>query len=396
MQNITLNRTSTATTQSVNLPAHNFIAIDLHSNTAVVCVKVNAVDQHGIVIGKTIHRSTVSIYDGLDAFIKLMEKFCQGQQHTAIVESTYNWYSLADAFEERGWVLRIADPSTVSQANIKASDDKTDADYLAERLRVGAIKTYAPLSKNKRAIRDLCRVRMSLVQNRASAKITLVNMFRNHLSTPASVNDLVDRALEAGVAGDFVDPATFTEFDTLFTQIKAAVFVNEILHLTKLINWLDSKIQAECKEDELARLCRSIPGCGPVLSSVISTEIGNMDRFKAAGDFVSYCRLCSTSKLSNGKSKGMGNAKNGNAYLSWAFTEVAQHALSNKTIKRKFEKLLDKYNGLRVKAIRTLAAKIARAAFYVLKNKQVFELRRCFSQTRTRKAKTTMAPVPAN
>ena len=85
-----------------------------------------------------------------------------------------------------------------------------------------------------------------------------------------------------------------------------------------------------------------------------------MQRFKSAGDFVSYCRLCSTSKLSNGKSKGLGNAKNGNAYLSWAFTEVAQYASRNPVIREILQRLLRKYGGLRVKAIRTLAAKIAR------------------------------------
>jgi len=32
----------------------------------------------------------------------------------------------------RGWNMRLADPNTVSQASIKAANDRTDADYLAE------------------------------------------------------------------------------------------------------------------------------------------------------------------------------------------------------------------------------------------------------------------------
>lgn len=124
-----------------------------------------------------------------------------------------------------------------------------------------------------------------------------------------------------------------------------------------MIEECNAEIQKQCKDQELVKLCKTIPGCGPVLSAVICTEIGTMQRFKSAGDFVSYCRLCSTSKLSNGKSKGLGNAKNGNAYLSWAFTEVAQYASRNPVIREILQRLLRKYGGLRVKVIRTLAPK---------------------------------------
>ncbi len=48
-----------------------------------------------------------------------------------------------------------------------------------------------------------------------------------------------------------------------------------------------------------------------------------MSRFANAKDFVSYCCLAPVARLSDGKSRGMGNAKNGNAYLSRAMTEPA-------------------------------------------------------------------------
>lgn len=136
--------------------------------------------------------------------------------------------------------------------------------------------------------------------------------------------------------------------------------------------------QVNANQSSLTSYAIRIPRCGHVLAAVVATEIGSMERFAGAADFVSYCRLCSTSKLSNGKSKGLGNAKNGNAYLSWAFTEIAQHALKNKAIRAVFDRLLKKYHGLRVKAIRTLATKIVRAAYYVLKNEKPFELVKCF------------------
>lgn len=48
-----------------------------------------------------------------------------------------------------------------------------------------------------------------------------------------------------------------------------------------------------------------------MLSTIIATEVGDIRRFASAKNFQSYCRLAPTYKLSNGKSKGLGNAKMG-------------------------------------------------------------------------------------
>lgn len=160
-------------TANISVPQKNFTAIDLHSDNAVICVRRNALNKAGELVGKNICCGRVSIRDGLDSFVKALLPYCQDFDHVAVVESTYNWYCLADVFEERGWLLRIADPSTVSQANLKSSDDRTDAQYLAERLRVGSLKHYLPLSYSSRALWDLCRYRMAMVQDCASLKIKL-------------------------------------------------------------------------------------------------------------------------------------------------------------------------------------------------------------------------------
>lgn len=71
-----------------------------------------------------------------------------------IVESTYNWYFLADEAEKKGWNMRLADPSTVSANKIKAANDETDAEFLAERLRTNTVKTTPILTHDERARRD--------------------------------------------------------------------------------------------------------------------------------------------------------------------------------------------------------------------------------------------------
>ena len=73
----------------------------------------------------------------------------------------------------------------------------------------------------------------------------------------------------------------------------------------------------------------TIPGIGSILALTISLETGPIDRFETVGNYASYCRKVPSAWLSNNKRKGKGNCKNGNRYLSWAFTEAAEYARRN-------------------------------------------------------------------
>jgi transposase len=49
------------------------------------------------------------------------------------------------------------------------------------------------------------------------------------------------------------------------------------------------------------RLLNTVVGIGPVLALVIALEIGDINRFRSAGDFASYCRLVDSKRTSNSK-----------------------------------------------------------------------------------------------
>ena len=77
-------------TANISVPQKNFIAIDLHSDNAVICVRRNALNKAGELVSKNIWCGRVSIRDGLDNFIKALLPYCQDFDHVAVVESTYN------------------------------------------------------------------------------------------------------------------------------------------------------------------------------------------------------------------------------------------------------------------------------------------------------------------
>ena len=379
-----MNHSTTPQTEQ-NLFAHYYIGQDLHQDNVVVHVCRNEFS-NGSIRSKTILSKKFSIVgpEAIAAYFKALEPYCFNQPHTAIVESTYNWYWMADGFESRGWNLLLADPSTVSRANIKYADDYTDAAYLAECLRTGSLRTTWVMPKDDRAIRDLARYRMTLVEDRARLKTIIVNMITNHLSIKLTSDKLIreiDKSVEAAIESpseEVAQQVLATYFDHRLVRIKVGSLLNRIRFLATEIGQLDQELLSLLKPNLYSKSLQTIKGCGFVTSMIIALEIGEIERFNTHKDFVSYCRLAPTSKLSNGKSKGVGNAKNGNAYLSWAFTELANLVVRfNPEAKRYYDRLFNR-SRLRVKAIRSLAAKMARAIFMMLKHGETFDLKRCF------------------
>jgi transposase len=117
---------------------------------------------------------------------------------------------------------------------------------------------------------------------------------------------------------------------------------------------------------------------GPILALTIMLETGDITRFPHVGDYASYCRLVKTERLSNGKRKGEGNRKCGNKYLSWAYSEAAHFAVRYEPLaKRFYERKQAKTNG--IVAIRATAHKLARAAYYMLREQKPFEASRLFA-----------------
>jgi transposase len=158
--------------------------------------------------------------------------------------------------------------------------------------------------------------------------------------------------------------------------VKANVSV--IQTLSAQIELIERRLQERVKVRADYALLTSVPGIGRILATTILLETGPIDRFASVGHFASYARCVDSQRISNGRKKGEGNTKNGNKYLAWAFVEAAHFALRYcAEAKRFYERKKSKTNN--VVAIKALAHKLARASFHVLKERQPFEMTRCFA-----------------
>jgi transposase len=286
-----------------------------------------------------------------------------------VVESTYNWYWLVDGLMAAGYDVRLANTVAMKRYDgLKHSDDETDAAHLAHLLRLGILPTGYIHPPAERALRDLARKRVQLVRSRTQHVLAVENILARSSGSRPSAAAIKRLGAE--------------EIDTLELVPDVALAVQANLAVIATLNLEIGKLEARLLESvvlrpDYARLL-SIPGIGKVLATVIMLETGDIHRFAQVGNFASYARCVDSARYSNGKKKGEGNTKNGNAYLVWAFIEAANFARRySDEAKRFFERKKAKTNS--VVATKALAHKLARASYHMLKEGQPFDVKRCFA-----------------
>lgn len=105
-----------------------------------------------------------------------LEPFHDGVVGVA-VESTFNWYWVVDALMEAGYQVHLANPAAIQKyKGLKYVDDKSEALWLAEMLRLGILPEGYIYPSADRPVRDLLRKQAHLVKIRTSLINSLDNI----------------------------------------------------------------------------------------------------------------------------------------------------------------------------------------------------------------------------
>jgi len=335
-----------------------YCGIDLHSNNSVVVIsdetdqmlysKRHPNDLAQILAALAMHRAELS---------------------GVVVESTFNWYWLVDGLQEAGYRVHLANTTAIKQYDgLKHRGDESDARHLAHLLRLGLLPQGHIMPKAARAVRDLARKRMQLVQQRTAQILSIESSLSRHTGGRISSNS-IKRLQETDLT-----QMRLGEMQTL--GLKANVAVMQALQTQ--IDSLEKVLAKHCRTQPGYRLLKTVDGIGVVLAAVILLETGEIERFADVGNYASYCRCVGSKHVSNGKKKGEGNTKNGNRYLAWAFVEAANFAVRYCEAARRFyQKKKARQNS--TVAIKAVAHKLARACYHMLRNNEAFSVERCFA-----------------
>ena len=117
------------------------------------------------------------------------------------------------------------------------------------------------------------------------------------------------------MSGNEVKKLKGVDAENLFNQpdliMSAKISIATMGYLTKHISEIEKTVKSQIELKKPFQCLLSMPGIGDILGLTIMLEVGEIERFAKVGDYSSYCRCVSAKRLSNGKSKGKGNSKNG-------------------------------------------------------------------------------------
>lgn len=338
--------------------------IDLHARQMYVCL----MDRQG---KKLVH---TNIRDNdFNHFLKLIAPY--RHDLTVCCECMFGWYWLADACQAAGISLVLAHALYLKAIHGgKNKNDRIDSEKIAHLLRSNMIPPSYIYPADKRPLRALLRQRTYFVWQRSDllARIHSHQLAHNR-STITGRNRYNQERWEEFILKREDHPVRLLALQNEMAMIR---------HFDQQIIAIESQLQKLTREiaSRDYTLLQSVPGIGKNIGAVILYEIGQIDRFPTVKDFLSYCRLVKGTVASAGRIKGLRGAKLGNPYLRWAFGEAAVIAKrDHATIGPLAQRLEARMGGNKFKANTVIAIKLARAVYFMLKNKTVFDPERLVS-----------------
>ena len=334
-----------------------YAGIDLHSNNSFLVI--SQADEK-IIYEKRLANSIDRIVSELAPY----KEYLSG----VVVESTYNWYWLVDGLEASGYKVHLANTTAIQQYNgLKHTNDKTDARWLAKLLQLNILSTGYIYPKEERGIRDLLRKRSQLVQQRTLHVLSLQTLIERNTSIRLKGDEIKKLTIE-NLKEYFTD-------ETIFLAAQSNLLIMQCID--EQIKVTEKSVLSRAKLKDVYQKLLTVDGIGKILALTIMLETGEVTRFSKVGNYASYCRCVGSKKISNGKKKGENNRKNGNRYLSWAYVEAAHFAIRfNPLIKKYYQRKKSKTN--QIVAIKTIAHKLARACFHILKDGVDFDVGKSF------------------
>jgi len=334
-----------------------YAGVDLHSNNNYLGI----MDQKD----KRVHKKKLP--NELPEVLRELEQY-RDKLEGVVIESTFNWYWLADGLMENGYKVHLANPCAIKQYDgLKHSDDTKESFHLAHLLKLGILPEGYIYPKEERPVRDLLRKRLMLVRQKTAHILSFQNLASRNLGKQMGGKEVI-KLCEEDVEKIFGEKHII---------LSGKANIAAIRFLLERIREIEKEVLKVARLKGEYKKLLTVPGIGKILALTIMYETGDIQRFPDVGNYASYCRCVGSTKLTNGKKKGEGNRKNGNKYLAWAYVEAANFAVwSYPYVKKYYQKKMSKTN--KIVAIKTVAHKLARASYYVMKNQEVFIPQKAF------------------
>jgi len=324
-------------------------ALDVGKATLVACVRVPLEDKPGrLQEVRTFGTTTPALLELRDWLV------CQGVTLCVMEATSTYWkppfYLLEDATE--CWVVNARDVKNVPG---RPKTDKLDAIWLCKLAERGMLRPSFVPPPWQRELRDLCRYRRTLVQERTREKQRAEKLLEDtQIKLSAVISDIFGLSgrdmLEALIGGQ-ANPAVLAELARGSMRGKKSVLQEALTgqfrdHHGYLLRMMCDRVDALTAQIEAltARIDEvlapfahqvaqldEIPGVGKTGAQELIAEIGtDMTRFPTSGNLVSWARFAPRARQSAGKAKP-GTTGKGSPWIAGMLGEAVLGAARTKT-----------------------------------------------------------------
>ena len=294
-----------------------------------------------------------------------------------VMEASFGWGWLSDVMEEAGLTVKLSNCFKVDLMRKLRNDVKTnekDADLISllpfesqEWWKVWR----AP--KEVRNRREQMRYRADLVALQTMLKNQIHALFHRH----GIFYDFSD--LFGGKGRCFLVELCQNGSPDLSPEALAVLRgqVRLLDHLRGQLADAGRALRKQLETDELIRLLKKIPGFGLILTNVLTSEIGDLKRFKSEGHLASYCLLAPRSNDTGEPDpdpKGRHLGHRGNRTLQWAFIEAAHGAVRSGGIwQEMFNRVTNQGKKNRNRGYIKVARRLVSVVYAIWKNGTVYQ-----------------------
>lgn len=251
---------------------------------------------------------------------RLREAFSEQRERVLVgCEATSNAFWVHDVLSRLGVEIRIAPTyqlKIVTQTCYKS--DRVDARKMAWLLSKNMFPAIWVPPVRLRDLRERARLRNQLVRSRTQ----WMCRHRSLLYRWGLVGEVEGEVLPMEPRGEGDLGAATRETDEEIIQI--------VKELTRRIREIQADVLRRIQEvpaiQKVVDLLRSVPGVGPVTSTTLALEIGQIDRFARPKKFFRYCRLTPGVRQSGKVRHALPLAKDARADLCWLLIEAAWRA----------------------------------------------------------------------
>lgn len=241
-----------------------------------------------------------------------------GRTVQATLEACTGAADLADELIQRaGWSVSLAHPGYVNR--MKQTPDKsdfTDAQMLADLVRVGYVPRVWLAPQVVRELRRMTRHRQDLVNRRRAVKLRVSALLRDHRLT--SVGRSWTQRWRTWLKGQTLAAETRWIIDDCTAELD---------QLTLRIARVESHLEELTQSDVMVQRLRALRGIGLVTACVLRAEIADARRFRTGKQLARYCGLTPRNASSGTRQADAGLIHAGNRILRGVLIEAAHRLM---------------------------------------------------------------------